>query len=69
MPPNCAYGAGRGHFHGLGPLWDLSAADSAAAGVPARVPIRCTVTTFRGDLSRMNYEIGDQAARSGDEPQ
>jgi GntR family transcriptional regulator len=27
-------------------------------------PIRCTVTTFRGDLNRMNYEIGDVAARN-----
>ncbi|MFH9824017.1 GntR family transcriptional regulator [Streptomyces bobili] len=27
-------------------------------------PIRCTVTTFRGDLNRMNYEIGNLAARS-----
>ncbi|MFF5401393.1 GntR family transcriptional regulator [Streptomyces misionensis] len=27
-------------------------------------PIRCTVTTFRGDLNRMNYEIGDLGARS-----
>ncbi|MFI9242343.1 GntR family transcriptional regulator [Streptomyces sp. NPDC053086] len=27
-------------------------------------PIRCTITTFRGDLNRMNYEIGDLAARS-----
>ncbi|MEU6964109.1 GntR family transcriptional regulator [Streptomyces chrestomyceticus] len=26
-------------------------------------PIRCTVTTFRGDLNRMNYEIGDVSAR------
>ncbi|MDQ0404849.1 GntR family transcriptional regulator [Streptomyces sp. NPDC000349] len=27
-------------------------------------PIRCTLTTMRGDLNRMNYEIGDLAARS-----
>lgn len=27
-------------------------------------PIRCTITTFRGDLNRMNYEIGDLAGRS-----
>jgi GntR family transcriptional regulator len=27
-------------------------------------PIRCTITTFRGDLNRMNYEIGNLAARS-----
>ncbi|MFC5723502.1 GntR family transcriptional regulator [Streptomyces gamaensis] len=26
-------------------------------------PIRCTITTFRGDLNRMNYEIGDLGAR------
>ncbi|MFC0601856.1 GntR family transcriptional regulator [Streptomyces palmae] len=26
-------------------------------------PIRCTITTFRGDLNRMNYEIGDLSAR------
>ncbi|MFI5701680.1 GntR family transcriptional regulator [Streptomyces xanthochromogenes] len=32
-------------------------------------PIRCTVTTFRGDLNRMNYEIGDLSARSENEPQ
>lgn len=31
-------------------------------------PIRCTTTTFRGDLNRMNYEIGDQSARES-EPQ
>lgn len=28
-------------------------------------PIRSTVTTFRGDLNRMNYEIGSLAAREG----
>ncbi|WP_263168153.1 GntR family transcriptional regulator [Streptomyces sp. SCSIO ZS0520] len=32
-------------------------------------PIRCTVTTFRGDLNRMNYEIGDLAGRSESEVQ
>ncbi|MFE9386106.1 GntR family transcriptional regulator [Streptomyces sp. NPDC007025] len=32
-------------------------------------PIRCTTTTFRGDLNRMNYEIGDLSARSENEPQ
>ncbi|MFD7321407.1 GntR family transcriptional regulator [Streptomyces sp. NPDC059875] len=32
-------------------------------------PIRCTVTTFRGDLNRMNYEIGTLSARQEDEPQ
>ncbi|MET8177236.1 GntR family transcriptional regulator [Streptomyces sp. NPDC005336] len=26
--------------------------------------IRCTITTFRGDLNRMNYEIGDLSARN-----
>ncbi|MCT7352480.1 GntR family transcriptional regulator [Streptomyces sp. 15-116A] len=29
-------------------------------------PIRCTITTFRGDLNRMNYEIGDLGARNED---
>jgi GntR family transcriptional regulator len=29
-------------------------------------PIRCTITTFRGDLNRMNYEIGDLSGRDGD---
>ncbi|MCQ8835632.1 GntR family transcriptional regulator [Streptomyces malaysiensis] len=29
-------------------------------------PIRCTITTFRGDLNRMNYEIGDLAGRNED---
>ncbi|MGE9696047.1 GntR family transcriptional regulator [Streptomyces sp. NRRL F-5630] len=32
-------------------------------GYSATGPIRCTVTTFRGDLNRMNYEIGDLSAR------
>ncbi|MEU4964985.1 GntR family transcriptional regulator [Streptomyces smyrnaeus] len=32
-------------------------------------PIRCTTTTFRGDLNRMNYEIGNLSARSENEPQ
>ncbi|MGW2582361.1 GntR family transcriptional regulator [Streptomyces virginiae] len=31
-------------------------------------PIRCTITTFRGDLNRMNYEIGDLSARPENEP-
>lgn len=31
---------------------------------PGHAPIRCTNTTFRGDLKRMNYEIGNLAARS-----
>ncbi|MCQ6245260.1 GntR family transcriptional regulator [Streptomyces malaysiensis] len=29
-------------------------------------PIRCTITTFRGDLNRMNYEIGDLTGRNED---
>ncbi|MFJ5640820.1 GntR family transcriptional regulator [Streptomyces sp. NPDC093223] len=33
-------------------------------GYSADRPIRCTVTTFRGDLNRMNYEIGELSARS-----
>ncbi|RLL70570.1 GntR family transcriptional regulator [Streptomyces sp. Z26] len=32
-------------------------------GHTADAPARCTITTFRGDLNRMNYEIGDLAAR------
>ncbi|MFF3748638.1 GntR family transcriptional regulator [Streptomyces kronopolitis] len=36
-------------------------------GYAADRPIRCTITTFRGDLNRMNYEIGDLSARNGDE--
>ncbi|MFE1044665.1 GntR family transcriptional regulator [Streptomyces olivaceus] len=32
-------------------------------------PVRCTVTTFRGDLNRMNYEIGDLSARNENEAQ
>lgn len=45
------------------------------AGVPVLVwvrtgysetqPVRCTVTTLRGDLNHMNYEIGNLAAREG----
>ena len=31
-------------------------------GHTAERPARCTVTTFRGDLNRMNYEIGDLPA-------
>ncbi|MFD8070040.1 GntR family transcriptional regulator [Streptomyces parvulus] len=31
--------------------------------------IRCTVTTFRGDLNQMNYEIGNLSARAENEPQ
>ncbi|MFJ4472024.1 GntR family transcriptional regulator [Streptomyces sp. NPDC089424] len=38
-------------------------------GYSADRPIRCTITTFRGDLNRMNYEIGDLSARSENEPQ
>ncbi|MGW0995843.1 GntR family transcriptional regulator [Streptomyces sp. NPDC002520] len=37
-------------------------------GYSADRPVRCTVTTFRGDLNRMNYEIGDLSARSENEP-
>jgi len=33
-------------------------------GYSSERPIRCTITTFRGDLNRMNYEIGDQSVRS-----
>lgn len=33
-------------------------------GYSAERPIRCTITTFRGDLNRMNYEIGDLSARN-----
>ncbi|MER7968679.1 GntR family transcriptional regulator [Streptomyces sp. NPDC096080] len=32
-------------------------------------PIRCTITTMRGDLNRMNYEIGDLSGRDENEPQ
>lgn len=32
-------------------------------------PIRCTVTTFRGDLNQMNYEIGTLSGRKENEPQ
>lgn len=38
-------------------------------GYSSERPIRCTITTFRGDLNRMNYEIGDLSARSENEPQ
>lgn len=38
-------------------------------GYSSERPLRCTVTTFRGDLNRMNYEIGDLAGRSENEPQ
>ncbi|MEU2471987.1 GntR family transcriptional regulator [Streptomyces sp. NPDC012842] len=38
-------------------------------GYSAERPVRCTITTFRGDLNRMNYEIGDQGARRESEPQ
>ncbi|MFJ9962923.1 GntR family transcriptional regulator [Streptomyces avermitilis] len=33
-------------------------------GYSADRPIRCTITTFRGDLNRMNYEIGELSARN-----
>ncbi|WP_274913031.1 GntR family transcriptional regulator [Streptomyces sp. WZ-12] len=32
-------------------------------------PVRCTVTTLRGDLNRMTYDIGDLSARNENEPQ
>lgn len=35
-------------------------------GYSADRPIRCTITTFRGDLNRMNYEIGDLSARENE---
>lgn len=35
-------------------------------GYSEEKPIRCTITTFRGDLNRMNYEIGDLAGRNED---
>ncbi|MEV7400134.1 GntR family transcriptional regulator [Streptomyces sp. NPDC091267] len=38
-------------------------------GYSDECPIRCTITTFRGDLNRMNYEIGDLSARSENELQ
>ncbi|MFB7459915.1 GntR family transcriptional regulator [Streptomyces sp. NPDC056188] len=38
-------------------------------GYSADRPIRCTITTFRGDLNRMNYEVGDLSARQENEPQ
>ncbi|MDQ1037678.1 GntR family transcriptional regulator [Streptomyces sp. V3I8] len=31
-------------------------------GYTSEHPVRCTITTFRGDLNRMNYEIGDLSA-------
>jgi GntR family transcriptional regulator len=33
-------------------------------GYTAERPARCTITTFRGDLNHMNYEIGDLSARN-----
>ncbi|MGW4992238.1 GntR family transcriptional regulator [Streptomyces mirabilis] len=38
-------------------------------GYTTERPVRCTVTTFRGDLNRMNYEIGNLAARDENEAQ
>ncbi|MEV0187185.1 GntR family transcriptional regulator [Kitasatospora purpeofusca] len=35
-------------------------------GYSADRPIRCTVTTLRGDLNHMNYEIGDLNALGGE---
>ncbi|MCX4664715.1 GntR family transcriptional regulator [Streptomyces uncialis] len=37
-------------------------------GYSPEMPIRCTITTFRGDLNRMTYDIGDLSARSENEP-
>ena len=42
---------------------------STRTGYSEDRPVRCTITTFRGDLNRMNYEIGDLAARSENEPE
>ncbi|MBW1601793.1 GntR family transcriptional regulator [Streptomyces sp. JJ66] len=36
-------------------------------GYTSDKPIRCTITTFRGDLNRMNYEIGDLSARESED--
>ncbi|WP_151773675.1 GntR family transcriptional regulator [Streptomyces abyssomicinicus] len=36
-------------------------------GYSGEQPIRYTITTFRGDLNRMNYEIGDLSARDENE--
>ncbi|MFJ2563885.1 GntR family transcriptional regulator [Streptomyces sp. NPDC087568] len=38
-------------------------------GYTTERPVRCTITTFRGDLNRMNYEIGDLSARDENEAQ
>lgn len=38
MPPTCAYGAGRGHFHDLGPLWDLNAASTGIDSLGPAAP-------------------------------
>ncbi|MFH8617885.1 GntR family transcriptional regulator [Streptomyces sp. NPDC017979] len=38
-------------------------------GYSSERPVRCTFTTLRGDLNRMNYEIGDLAGRPESEPQ
>ncbi|MFJ9754268.1 GntR family transcriptional regulator [Streptomyces sp. NPDC101149] len=35
-------------------------------GYTAERPARCTITTFRGDLNRMNYEIGDLSGRENE---
>ncbi|MFJ5270617.1 GntR family transcriptional regulator [Streptomyces sp. NPDC088358] len=35
-------------------------------GYTADRPARTTITTFRGDLNRMNYEIGDLSARENE---
>ncbi|MER7478637.1 GntR family transcriptional regulator [Streptomyces sp. NPDC126510] len=38
-------------------------------GYTSERPVRCTTTTFRGDLNRMNYEIGDLSARNENDAQ
>lgn len=38
-------------------------------GYSSERPVRCTITTFRGDLNRMTYDIGDLSARSENDPQ
>ncbi|NGN64118.1 GntR family transcriptional regulator [Streptomyces sp. A7024] len=37
-------------------------------GYSGERPVRCTVTTLRGDLNRMNYEIDNLSGRSENEP-
>ncbi|MFF5314336.1 GntR family transcriptional regulator [Streptomyces massasporeus] len=38
-------------------------------GYTSERPVRSTTTTFRGDLNRMNYEIGDLSARNENDAQ